>query len=75
MKYILPALLLFTLFSCDDKEATPKYETQNYTILFGDKEAGYFNSSKTEDGKYNFVYEFNDRGRGPHLEETVILND
>ncbi len=37
--------------------------------------AGYHQGSREEDGTYKFVFEFNDRGRGPHLEERVRLGD
>ncbi len=31
-------------------------------------------SSKLENGSYRFVWEYNDRGRGPHLNETIKLD-
>jgi hypothetical protein len=31
-------------------------------------------SSLEKDGSYKYVFDFNDRGRGPHLEEDITLN-
>ena len=46
----------------------------DYGLYFGEKKAGFFKSSKLEDGSYEFILEYNDRGRGPHLEETIELD-
>ncbi|WP_420583325.1 amidohydrolase family protein [Reichenbachiella sp.] len=75
MKYILLGLLISLLLSCNKKESTSTFETLQYTLLFGDNKAGFFTSSQTSDDTYQFVYEYNDRGRGPHLEESIRLNE
>ena len=62
--------------SCSEsKSSETSYEPMDYTILFGDNEAGYQKSWKNADGSYGYEYEFNDRGRGPHIEERIELNE
>ncbi len=71
------AVIIGLLFcSCKESKTENKpYDAMEYTILFGDKEAGYQKSWKNEDGSYGYEYEFNDRGRGPHIEERIELNE
>ncbi|MBT34439.1 MAG: amidohydrolase [Thalassobius sp.] len=79
MKYILlPLILTCLLFSCAKKEEPvkdPGYIPLNYSLYFGDNKAGYFKSMKTEDGKFKYIFEYNDRGRGPYIEEVIQLRD
>ncbi len=79
MKNFLLILLVFScLLACQDQKKTVPSSTEylpyEYSLFFGENEAGYFNSSRDAEGAYQFVFEFNDRGRGPHLEETVQLD-
>lgn len=75
MKQLL--FLVFTtifILSCAKQEDPVKYETIEYGLFFGQNKAGFLKSAKLQDGSYQFILEYNDRGRGPHLEETVQLN-
>lgn len=75
MRYFLPLLFISGfMFSCSIEKSPDTYETLNYNLYFGDNKAGYFQSAQTGDGSYKFVFEYNDRGRGPHLEETISLD-
>ncbi len=69
-------IILFIFFSCqkkkDSKEIT--YKSRDYNIYMGGKLAGYQKSSKDPNGSYRYTYEFNDRGRGPHIEEKIVIN-
>ncbi len=69
--------MTLTIISCqkESKESNNNYSNLEYNIYMGDKLAGYQKSSKGEDGNYYYSYEFNDRGRGPKLDEKVVLND
>ena len=70
---VLCFLLLITV-SCRQEQIQGPYEALEYAIYFGENEQGFFKSEMTENGSYKFVYEYNDRGRGPHLEESIKLN-
>ena len=69
------SLSTFLFYSCNKQKSDIEFKSTDYTLLFGDNEAGYFKSSKSENGVYKFVFEYNDRGRGPHLEESITLDD
>lgn len=45
-------------------------DTARYVILFSDRHAGFYKEWRSR-GDLHSVYEFNDRGRGPHLETTL----
>jgi imidazolonepropionase-like amidohydrolase len=45
-------------------------DTTRYVILFSDRHAGFYKEWRSG-GELHSVYEFNDRGRGPH-QETVL---
>ncbi|WP_298314285.1 amidohydrolase family protein [uncultured Aquimarina sp.] len=71
-------IVVFAFFSCQKEEKKIEnivYQSRDYNIYMGGKLAGYQKSSKDQDGSYIYSYEFNDRGRGPHIEEKVVLNE
>lgn len=70
---ILIFLAAITL-SCSKTKKSTEYKNLKYSLYFGDNKAGYFESTLSADGSYQYVYEYNDRGRGPYLEETIWLN-
>ncbi len=75
MKTLLPLFILLFLFSsCEKETALKEYEPLNYQVVFGKKLAGYHKSSRDAEGVYHFEFEYNDRGRGPHLEEAIRLD-
>lgn len=47
---------------------------RRYTVLIMSKPAGVQTTHVKPDGSYEFMFEFNDRGRGPKLRESVRLN-
>ncbi len=69
--------MALTIISCQKqtKESQKNYASLEYSIYMGGKLAGYQKSSQGKDGNYYYTYEFNDRGRGPKLDEKVTLND
>jgi len=75
MKSIFTLLFLSViLLSCTPENKEMAYQPIEYNLFFGGNKAGYFISGMTEDGAYRYEMEYNDRGRGPHLEETIRLN-
>ena len=72
-------LLTLCLIICACSENTHNeavsYETIDYEIYVGDRLDGYQKSWQDEEGFYRYEYEFNDRGRGPHYEEKVKLDE
>jgi hypothetical protein len=70
-------LLLFIVlsFSCSQREKVEVYQPLHYSIYFGETKAGFYEAVQKDDGTYSFVTEFNDRGRGPHLEELIRLDE
>ncbi|MDW3646964.1 MAG: amidohydrolase family protein [Bacteroidia bacterium] len=75
MKNILPILcLLFLISSCDF--GPKKQEVKlDYNIYFGDRLAGKQEIWKDEQGFQRYVFEFNDRGRGPRYEEKIKVDE
>ncbi len=69
---------IVTIFSCQKETKEPfdlSYDDLEYNIYMGGKLAGYQKSTMGDDGNYYYTYEFNDRGRGPKLNEKISLND
>src|SRR5919199_775421 len=48
-------------------------DTARYVMLFSDRPAGYYKELRRGD-ELRSVFEFNDRGRGPHIEFTTRLD-
>lgn len=75
MKKILLSLgILIGLVSCSTPQQD-SYPRIKYNIYFGDRLAGSQEAWQDEAGNFRYVYEFNDRGRGPHYEEKVLLDE
>jgi len=45
-----------------------------YTIILAGSKAGFETSSQAADGSLLLYYEFNDRGRGPKVNERIVLD-
>ncbi len=65
----VPALLLAVLPLGALAAQTPA-DTTRYHILFADRVAGYYTEWRAG-GDLRSVFEYNDRGRGPHIETTI----
>ena len=76
---------LFTIFlavlvavSCSEREGTSQpvaYDSLYYEIHMGDRLAGKQISWQNDEGHYRYIFEFNDRGRGPFFDETITLDE
>ncbi|MEQ9590990.1 MAG: amidohydrolase family protein [Cyclobacteriaceae bacterium] len=69
------ALVLVGLMAISCQQKQDDFASMEYKLFFADNQAGYYSSSQDADGNYRFVMEYNDRGRGPHLEESIKLNE
>lgn len=49
-------------------------DSLSYDVYIGDRDAGFLHVWQDGEGNIRSIFEFNDRGRGPHLEESVRLN-
>ncbi len=78
--FLLTTVLVLLLLSCggnsknDSSSDFVSNDTLRYDIYIGTRLAGEQLSWREKDGSYKYYYEFNDRGRGPKLEETIKTN-
>lgn len=70
---ILLSVCFITGISINNIQAQES-DSLSYDVYLGDRDAGFLTIWQDE-GAFRSVFEFNDRGRGPHLEETVHLNE
>jgi imidazolonepropionase-like amidohydrolase len=72
------ALLLFPLFALiahiQAAPAAPPAgaKTTRYTFVLSGNKAGFESSSRNADGSLQIHFEFNDRGRGPSINERIV---
>ncbi|NMM47789.1 amidohydrolase family protein [Marinigracilibium pacificum] len=69
---------LFMLVSCQDEKPDTNswnYKSHEYTVYFGDEERGFFKSTHNGNNTHQYEWKYNDRGRGPHLTETIITDN
>jgi imidazolonepropionase-like amidohydrolase len=66
--------LFFVLFFAVATLAQTAPPAQRYTILMSGNVAGYATATLKPDGTIESYYEFNDRGRGPKITETLTLD-
>jgi imidazolonepropionase-like amidohydrolase len=45
-----------------------------YTVLLAGNKAGFATSTRNADGSFLLHYEYNDRGRGPNVNERIVLD-
>jgi hypothetical protein len=69
---LLPALLVFTMIS--PLHAADSPETR-YTIDFGGNKAGTAVTRTVGPREWRYTFEYNDRGRGPKLEEHAVVDE
>ena len=64
-------LLLLTPFCAAQ---TPAGNVTRYTLMLAGNKAGYEIVTRNTDGSLDLYYEFNDRGRGPKINEHLVLD-
>jgi len=79
MRYILfiVSFLMGLLTSCTEtsKEDTVDQEKTKYEVVFREKLAGSYDKQRVGENNYKYHYAYTDRGRGPDLDEEILLND
>src|SRR6478735_5437389 len=71
-------LLLFPIFAAlahPPATAAPSSEAAKptrYTFILAGNKAGYESSTRNPDGSLQVYFEFNDRGRGPNINEKLV---
>src|SRR5258708_6974694 len=48
--------------------------TNRYTFILAGNKAGFESSTRNADGSVQIHYEFNDRGRGPSINERIVID-
>ena len=51
----------------------PDHLEIRHSVLLAGRPSGFQTSRRSADGEWHFVFEYNDRGRGPSLTERVVL--
>ncbi len=75
MKNALSIFLIILLVSCGSSEKKQEYPSRDYNVYMRGKLAGKHSSTLDKEGNYIYNFEYNDRGRGPEIEEKIKLND
>jgi hypothetical protein len=75
MKHALSIFLIVLLVSCGSSDKEQEYASKNYNVYMRGNLAGKHSSSLDTEGFYVYSFEYNDRGRGPEIEEKIRLND
>ena len=73
MKNYFSLLLIVLLTACNSSETTQDYKSKDYVVYMRGNEAG-LQTSTLENGTYKFTFQYNDRGRGPEIEQSISLN-
>lgn len=79
MRYLLFIVSMFMglLTSCTEtsKVDTADQENTKYEVVFREKLAGSYEKRNVGENNYKYHYAYTDRGRGPDLDEEIVLND
>ena len=51
----------------------PPDQEIRHSVLMAERRCGFQTSRRSADGEWHFVFEYNDRGRGPSLTERVVV--
>lgn len=62
------------LVACSTTETKQDYDSKNYTVYMRGNEAG-TQTSSLENDTYSYTFEYNDRGRGPEIEQKITINE
>lgn len=62
----------FLLLSPGAIEAQNSGETTRYTLVLSGNKSGFESSTRNRDGSLQIHFEFNDRGRGPSINEKIV---
>jgi imidazolonepropionase-like amidohydrolase len=68
--FLLP---LFALFAHTQSAPSAGAKAARYTFVLSGNKAGFESSSRNADGSLQIHFEFNDRGRGPSINERIVV--
>lgn len=75
MKNVLYSLVVLLAISCSPSLGKHDYTSKDYNVYMRGKLAGKYTSALDKKGIYVYSFHYNDRGRGPELEEKIKIND
>jgi imidazolonepropionase-like amidohydrolase len=73
MKKLAILLSLSAIVFFAGAQAAPQAGTTRYTFILSGNKAGYESSMRNPDGSLQIHFEFNDRGRGPSIDQRIVL--
>src|SRR5215469_13092861 len=73
MKKSLCLALTFVFFAIITGRAQEGAKDRRYTFILVGNKAGFESSTRNADGTWQIHYEFNDRGRGPSINEKLAV--
>jgi len=70
------ALLVTVLISCADASNSKQVHNEKdiYDVVFRENRAGTYEKLDTGNQSFKYYYTYTDRGRGPEISESIILN-
>ena len=69
---LLPTLIALAYGQVSAVPSTDGAKTIRYTFILSGNKAGYESSTRNPDGSLQIHFEFNDRGRGPNINEKIL---
>src|SRR6266853_5719650 len=69
---LLPTLIALAYGQVSAVPSTDDAKTTPYTFILAGNKAGFESSTRNPDGSLQVHFEFNDRGRGPNVNEKIV---
>ncbi|HEV8183968.1 MAG TPA: hypothetical protein VGQ61_16420, partial [Candidatus Angelobacter sp.] len=69
---LFPTLIILAHGRVPAAPAPQNAATTRYTFTLASNKAGFESSSRNADGSLQVHFEFNDRGRGPNVNEKIV---
>ncbi len=69
---LLPTLIALAYGQVSAVPSPDDAKTTRYTFILSGNKAGYESSTRNPDGSLQIHFEFNDRGRGPNINEKIL---
>ncbi len=68
---LLLSWIIFFLYGCENSEV----QTYTYDVVFRGSSAGFYIKRMLSDKQFDYSYQYTDRGRGPEITESIVLNE
>jgi imidazolonepropionase-like amidohydrolase len=72
---LFPLLVLLAQAQVPAASSAEKRTATQYTFILAGNKAGFENSGRDPDGSLRIHFEFNDRGRGPNVNERIVTDN